>query len=206
MSFRLLGPPLRGLLVALLGTILAWQWFGGDQLLVGAVLVVLLAAALVGRLIGDRALPAKPERAVVLLETWWFLSYTALAAGAACMVIVATVEFAAPKDAPAETTELLGALAAGITTFLTAAFISRENMDDAIGEFVRSRFHAHYKQLKPGATQEPRVHYFEPESDGLRLVYSEHFRTVSGWTRSARRTRAEKIADLLDPAFSSQME
>ena len=184
--------PIRALLIALAGVGLAWLWFN-DLWWVG--LGAVLAAVAVGGVvnaIGLAQLPGQPVRALYLLQSWLLIPL-ALAALAAAAVVVVTIELTLPDKTPSETKELVGGISAGITTFLTAAFISwtSDEKDSALADHIEEKFKARYTR-----TGEPKAgaHEFEPESDGDLLVQSPAYGGADGWGWPARLTRARGIA------------
>jgi hypothetical protein len=194
----LLGAPLRALVISLVGAALAWAWFDGYWLLaaIGVALLAILGIASQG--IGDRFLPENPKRAVAWLN-WIALAQTAIAAAGAAAVIIATVALTAPKDASTETQKLLAALSTGVTTFITAALVTRTNPDDDIGSYIQGRFFAHYK-VKGDKPSGERTWWFPNDDTGKEaqlLVYSSSHRGITGWGREDREKRARLLADEL---------
>jgi hypothetical protein len=179
----------------LTGAGLAWLCFNDLWWL--AVIVATLAIAL-GSILdaaGDALLPARPLAALALLE-WWLLTPAMAAASAGALVIVVTVALTVPEGTSADTKELVGALSAAITSFLTAGFISwaSDEKDSRLGDHIKERFQARYNQVPAEGTRKAGVYYFKPESVGLRWVYSDEYKGIEGWGREARRKRAKGIA------------
>jgi hypothetical protein len=106
-----------------------------------------------------------------------------VAAVASGAVIVITVALAVPDTDPTWHKETIGALSTGLTGFLTAAFISwtGDESDSTVSDRIRSIFWSVYEGK------------FKPGSAGQRWVYSDEFKTIQGWGRTARITRAKGI-------------
>jgi hypothetical protein len=184
--------PLIALAVALGGVGLAWLWFNHHRPLA---VIAVVAAVLVGWVIdrvGERLLPDHPKAALYLLEGWLLISLTlAMAAGAA--VVIITVELTLPDSTPTSTMELVGAVSTGLTTFLTAGFISwaGDEKDSTLSDHVMKVFQRHY--TRPGKPAS-RAHTFKPESNGELWVFAEAHGGAEGWGGSACRKRAKGIA------------
>lgn len=198
------GAPLRAFVVALLGALVAWAWFqGGSPYKTAAIVgvVVLAGGGLISQWYGDKCLPEKPQRAVWWLN-WIVLAQTALGAACAAAVIVFTVELAAPKDASVETQKLLAALTTGVTTFITAALVTRTNPDDDIGDYIKARFYAHYRVVgdKPSGVRAwwfPAKDALGKQTEAELLVYSSGHRGLTTWGRDDRKRRAKLLAEEL---------
>lgn len=187
-----LATPLRGLLVALAGVLLAYLWY--DQQRVWAI-VIGVAACLAGLIfdgIGKSLLPNRPVTALWFLEGW-VLTPAAFAAIAGAVVVLVTVALTVPDTAATSTKETIGALSTGVTAFITASFISwaGNDKDSKVADHIQAAFQAKYG--RPG---DPRkgLHYFLPESAGEEWVYSDEYGAIAGWGRKARRRRAQAIA------------
>jgi hypothetical protein len=187
--------PFQALVVALAGTGVAWLFLNGHW--VAAVLAALLTIALGTTLdaIGTRALPDHPVAAVHLLQGWLLIPL-AIAVLAAAGVIVVTIELTLPEGTSTETEELVGAVSAGIISFLTAGFVSwaEDEKDSQLADHIQEAFSDHYvrpEKKKRGA------HVFEAGSRGEKWVQSNEFEEIEGWGRKARLTRAHGIADEL---------
>jgi hypothetical protein len=184
--------PLLALAVALGGVGLAWLWFDHHRVLAA---IAVVAAVLAGWAIdrgGERLLPSHPKAALYLLEGWLLIPLAlAMAAGAA--VVIVTVELTLPDTTPTATKELVGAVSTGLTTFLTAGFISwaGDADDSTLSEHVMGAFQRHY--TRPGK-QAKRAHVFKAESNGEYWVFAGAHGGAEGWGAAARRKRANGIA------------
>jgi len=131
-----------------------------------------------------------------------------IAALASGVVAIVTVALSVSDTASQDTKTLIGALTTGITGFVAASFISwaGDENDSRLGNHIRDAFRAVYKRAPSPVTPPPRgLYYFRADSPGERLVYSNEYRGIEGWSRAARRKRAAGIADELrsgasDPA------
>ena len=186
--------PLRALLVALLGALLAWLWFQGERLAPALVAATLVLAAIVSQVVGARSLPAHPVRARWLLEAF-VLAQVVLATVAAAVVIVVAVGLAAPTGATEETKELLSAVATGITTFVTAMLVGDDDADAALGERIMSSFQSHYERDQN--EREVGIYYLKAESQAERWVFSDSYGGVTGWGWRARGKRVSELAKRL---------
>ena len=178
--------PLRALLVGAAGAAIAWGWYNDyEWLSFVAPLAVLLFGLGVSE-IGVRGLPKRPVRAIRLMP-WRALVPMAIAAVAAGIVIIVTVELTLPDETasgaptPSDLKEVVAALSAAITAFLGAAFIdwSGDSNDSRLADWIRSTFHDRYKNV------------FKSGSKGEQLVYSSY--VGGGWGASERTERAELI-------------
>jgi hypothetical protein len=186
--------PLRALVVALAGAGIAWIWYEEPRW-VGSIdqgwfafippIAVAVFLGFIPSWLGGRLLPEHPVWAVRLLPTRVFfpIGIAALAAGIA---IIITVELTLPEGTATDTKETVGALATGVTAFLTSAFIdwTSDGTDTRVADYVHAKFQAAY------------TGYFRPGTVGERLVFSE-YDPVSGWSGPARRERATKLADAI---------
>lgn len=202
--------PLRGPLLALVSSLigagLAWAWFAyPDRHLIPLVTAgAVLVWALGQQAYGQRLLPAQPVKAVEAMGrmTPALVVLTAVAAAAG---IVVTVTLAAPDGASKETTELLAALTAAVTTFLTGAVLAQDKSDEAVAGLVRDRFYAAYGGVDPAQVGDKRYvekdgKYLLPRnSDGWNAVYSEGWHGLVGWGSEIRKSRAEELQSYIDP-------
>lgn len=197
--------PIRGLLVALAGALLAYLWYedqdvlGLDHRLVAGVLAVVVCLVGLGlNWIGTQLLPDHPRPALWFLEGW-VLAPAAIAAVAAAIVVIVTVALTVPDTTATSTKETIGALSTGLTGFITAAFISwtGESDDSKVSDHIRSAFWAKYQREPTSGTCPAGVHCFRAESSGERLVYSTEYEGIEGWNQSARRARAKGISEEL---------
>jgi hypothetical protein len=192
--------PLQALGIALAGVGLAWLWFN-DLWWVG--LLSVAGAGLIGWAsdkIGAAQLPERPVSAVYSLQGWLLIPL-ALAAIAAAAVVIVTVELTLPDDTPTDTKELVGAVSTGITTFLTAVFISwaSDDQNSTLAEHIMDAFHGRYTDPR---TPKPGAHVFRNDSRGLLSVFEPEYLGVEGWGWPARLTRARAIAKELKDGTS----
>lgn len=140
----------------------------------------------------------KPVTGTYFLD-WWILYPATFAALGAAAVIVLAVELAVPDTASAETKEIMGTLATGITAFITTIFItwSQDATDPTLANHIRGVLQEVFPEYKDEATTPPTKgrHYFRRGSRGLRLVFSEEFEGISGWDRQARLARSKGIKE-----------
>ncbi|RJN32061.1 hypothetical protein [Nesterenkonia natronophila] len=142
MTFSVVGTPVRSLLIALGSLFLAYGYFAKGRWLAVAVIIALLlvGTGFVLDWVGRRRLKASspnPKAAYTLMQGW-VLVPSGLAAVASALVIVVAVQLAAPDGVTSETKELIGALSAGVTAFLTTMWIDpSEDVDSAIADRVQ---------------------------------------------------------------------
>jgi hypothetical protein len=189
--------PLRSLLIALGSLLLAYWYFSGDQ---WRYLAVVAAAMLVGLglaldQLGRLLLKAKQPKAGVRLMEWWILAPSGIAAIASAVIIIIAVELAAPDDASSATKELLGALSAGITAFLTTMWIDpSEKADATIGDRVQSACFRSYssmigKDTNSRLAQVLNVQAFADPEQSPNISVG----TVPDWKQKSRKLRAKVI-------------
>jgi hypothetical protein len=190
-------PALRALLVALAGVLLALWWFQGDWELSLALVAALALAGAAAEWLGDRFLPSHPVAAVMVME-WWVLVPMAVASAASAALIVIAVELAVPESVTDPIVkEATGAIAGGLSAFLTAAFVSSIGDRDksGIGDRIKDRLRRHYaREVKPG---QKRVVQIPAEGRIELLLYSDFQEGLSGWDRETRIVRAGGIAKAL---------
>lgn len=188
----------RALVVGLAGVGLAWLWFNEQGWIAAALAVVSILVGLTVDGAGRRFLPARPLVAVRLME-WWVLSPAMVAAVGAGAVVIITVGLAAPETASDQTKELIGSLSTGLTGFITATLVSwtSDENGSVVSDHIRSAFRQKYARSRPPSERAQGVHYFPPDSEGERWVFSEEYGGVTGWGRSARLRRASGVAEAL---------
>jgi hypothetical protein len=181
----LLLAPLRALAVAIVGVLLAWMWTRGLGWWSVAIAVAGFVLGLLSDWIGQRSLPSHPVAAVEWLE-FWLLSPLMLAAAGSAVVIIVAIELAVPEGTDPHTKQLIAALAAGITAFVTSGFISwaGDQKDSTLADHIQQVFEKAY--LNSTFTDE-----------GERWVYSAWVHGITGWGRPARLARARGIAKTL---------
>lgn len=181
-----LATPIRALIVGALGAGIAWCWYNDHR---AFAVITPLGVVLVGFLIselGVRRLPEHPVAAVHLMP-WRILIPSAVAAAAAGLVIIVTVELTVPDKTPAgnvtptDVKEIVGALSTAITAFLGAAFIdwAADGKDSRVADWIRDVFYAKYDG------------YFKKNSEGEEAVFTNI--DIDGWGPSARMKRAQAI-------------
>ncbi len=190
-------PALRALVVAMVGVVLALWWFRGDWTLDVALLAVTALVGIAAEWIGDRLLPGHPVGAVYVME-WWVLVPMAVAAAASATLIVVAVELTIPESVKDPVVkETTGAVAAGLSTFLTAAFVSSIGDRDksAVGDRIKDRLRSHYaRQPSPDKS---RVRKIDAGGTIEQLLHSDFYGGLSGWDRETRIARAKRIAEAL---------
>lgn len=199
-----LSVPFRALLVSLVGVGLAWLWFNDLGWLAVLASVAVLVAGRLLEGIGRYLLPDYPLWGLRFMELWVITPamFAAVSAGA---IVVLAVQLSVPDTASTAEKELMSSLAAGITGFLTAGFVSwsGDQKDSPVADRIKNNFQEKYKRGTAGQTGNKGIKYFKADSPGERFVYSEEFRGTSGWGRSARLKRARGIADELRSGFSN---
>ena len=141
--------PAKALIVVLIGMAFAWMLI--NQQWAAALLLVLLAivAGYLLELIGTLLLPQRPRAGLLFLEGW-VLGPAAIAAFVSGLLVVLAIDLTPPKDTDAATEELMKTLAAGLSTFLSAAFVSwiSEQDNTRISDRIRGQFYKKYKRAK----------------------------------------------------------
>lgn len=197
--------PARSFVVAFIGACLASGWFKHAR----AIAVVVVAASIVVGLLcdhfGSKLLPHRPYAAIRWLEGWLLVPIAVGALGAALIVIL-TVNLAAPESASSRDKELAKAATAAIASFVTSVMIARENdkTESPLARRIRRTFWRHYNR-GPG-TGNPRVKLFAKSSVGENWVYSNEFGGIEGWGYAQRRTRAQGIETELKSGSSDFFE
>jgi hypothetical protein len=183
--------PLLALGIGLGGVGLAWLWFNDKEIEASVAVLVAFGLGFLLDLAGKGRLPDHPVSALWLLEGYALVPI-AIATAAAAAVVIVTVELTLPDTTPTETKELVGAASTGVTTFLTAGFISAagDENDSTLADHIKDAFQGKYS--RPGGPQG--THAFRPESPGEFWVFAEHYRGVSGWGQPARLKRAKGVA------------
>lgn len=198
--------PLRALIVALGGVFLAWLWYKQPVWMAMTFAALALLLSFFAYRVGRRFLPGHPRLAMSLMSGGLAATEAVLATVAAAVVIVIAVTLTVPAKTPAGTKELIGSLSTGVTAFIAAVFISRagDPQDTSVGDRIAADFRRKYKRAPAaGETRESNVHYFQDDSTGERLVYGDEVAGISGWSASARKKRAAKLADELKSGSSN---
>jgi hypothetical protein len=182
--------PFRALVVAAVGAAIGWAWYGGHRWAAFiAPLVVALVAYAVSAL-GVLRLPNDPVNAVRLMP-WRIVVPAVVAAAAAGVAIIVTVELTLPDNTaagtptPTDLKEIVSALSTAITAFLSAAFIdwTGDSGDSRLADWIGTTFEDKYEGV------------FKKGSEGERLVFSAY--VDGGWSRAGRHKRAEAIKTAL---------
>jgi hypothetical protein len=196
MIFSGLAVPVRALIIGALGAGIAWSWYNGQRWLSFVAPVAVAAVGLSVSALGVSRLPRDPVTAVRLMP-WRVLVPSVVAAAAAGLVIIVTVELTLPEKTaagaptPTDLKEVVTALSSAITAFLGAAFIdwAGDGKDSRLADWISSTFRKKYKGV------------FPPDTDGANFVYSSY--TVDGWGPAARMTRAKGIVAALSQKSST---
>lgn len=203
----IVGTPLRTLTFGLAGAALAVLWYKIHPALPAILVAVVLFAGVLVQKIGEDALPEDPVRAVRWLE-WRELSISIMTAALAALAIIVAVEVVsagkAEGDAPdiaaqkEALKEIVSAVSAALVAFLAAMSVKPEDVDKAVGDHIRSQFHASYGMIgqqedaaKQGQQTRRRI-LLPQHSEGLDAVYSEY--AWPDWSRENRRERAKALA------------
>jgi len=191
-------PPLRALLAALAGVLLARAWFTEDFI---PILLIVIGVALLGFVlegIGGRLLPDHPVAAAYFSEFSVFVPMAGAAFASAAATVV-TIKYTLPSSITDPiVTETTAALSGGLTTFLTAAFVS--NIGDKDFSWVSNRIKKQFRSFfvrETSPTDPRRAIEVEAGSAIEQLVHSDFYRGLSGWDRETRLERAKAIADEL---------
>lgn len=184
------------LLTAVASSGLVWCLLRGPKFwiptVVASVLVIMFCSTAFN--FGEMSLPEHPTGALTLMElergTYWVV-------GAVGAALVIRVGLLFPGDLKGADKELIGALSAGATAFVTAMFasVSDEKADATLADRIKSAFQSRY--LRPGKTPDPaglKVHWFAAGSAGERYVHAGQYLDIKGWDRAARKKRAAGIA------------
>lgn len=184
--------PAKALIVVLIGMAFAWMLINKQW--VPALLLVLVAivAGYLLELIGALLLPKKPRAGLLFLEGW-VLGPAAIAAFVSGLLVVLAIDLAPPKDTDPATEELMKTLAAGLSTFLSAAFVSwiGEQDNTRISDRIRAQFYKKYRRARVYPPPADGVMYFTPGSKGENAVYSSV--QIGGWNFADRWERASKL-------------
>ncbi|WP_421912553.1 hypothetical protein [Mesorhizobium sp.] len=185
--------PAKALIVVLIGMAFAWmlinhQWAEALWLVLGAI-----GAGYLLELIGNLFLPKMPRAGLLFLEGW-VLGPAAIAAFVSGLIVVVAIDLAPPKDTDPATEELMKTLAAGLSTFLSAAFVSwiGEQDNTRISNRIRDQFYKKYKRAAVYPPPTDGVMYFTPGSRGETTVYSSI--QIGGWNFADRWERASKLS------------
>lgn len=186
--------PAKALIVVLIGMAFAWmlinhQWSGALLLLFSAIVAGYLL-----ELIGTLLLPKRPRAGLLFLEGW-VLGPAAIAAFVSGLIVVLAIDLTPPKDTDAATEEMMKTLAAGLSTFLSAAFVSwiSEQDNTRISDRIRGQFYKKYKRAKVYPSPADGSMYFTPGSRGETTVYSSV--QIGGWNFADRWERASQLSD-----------
>ncbi len=135
--------PLTALLLGGGGALLAWLWYSVAPWAPIVVVGGLTVTAVVVQKVGERTVAANPKRGLALMETRVF-SIGALTALAGAVAIVVAVQLAAPEGATESTKQILTTLSTALVGFVSALVISADDVDNAVGDYVKSHFQRVY--------------------------------------------------------------
>lgn len=202
--------PAKALVIVLVGISFAWmlvkhQWPQALLLVLGAIVAGYLL-----ELIGTLFLPMKPRAGLLFLEGW-VIGPAAIAAFASGLAVLVAIDLAAPTGADDATKELLKTLAAGLSAFLSAAFVSwiGEQNNTRISDRIRRQFYRKYDRATVYPPPSDGALYFTPGSKGETTVYSgvqiEGWNFADRWER-ARRLSAEIAAGTSQPGSQAEID
>ena len=188
--------PLRVLLVAALGLVVALFLFNDE---VGVVAWLLIAAVLVAFVcgsIGERLLPSCPRAGLFFME-FWVVAPSTITVVISGIAIVVGVKLTPADSASAAAKEIISTAGAAVAAFF-GAMVSwvGEKDDTRVADRIRQIFYRHYKRPN-GKESNPRIKIFRPESRGELAVYSGAVEGITGWGLSDRWGRAAIIAEEL---------
>lgn len=186
-----LGPPLRSLGFAAGGAAIAWAWFTLGWWPPVLVVAALFAVAVAVQKRGERLVATAPARALQLMETR-IVAVAVLTAASGALALVVTVALVAPAGAAKSTEELLGAVTAAIVAFLSSLFVSADDADDQVGEYIRVRFQSVYVGSGPRAAQPGQV-VLRRGSVAHRAVMTSLDYGLVDWSRKNRRRRIDYL-------------
>jgi hypothetical protein len=174
---------LPSLFVAVASIGLATTWLKVDHIVAGLAVIILAVGGLLAYLIGARALAGDRPRPKAAL--FWFecaiVTPIAISAAAAATLILIGIEYVPSHSWSGQTTRLVAAGTAALTTYLTVGLIRGAEQPDKnwIGEIVKKRFaHAF-------------TSHFDQGSDAREAAFSEV--KYAGWGRKVRWERARAI-------------
>lgn len=183
----------RALLVAVLGVcfailMLRKHWDMSTSLVCAAIVIAYLI-----EWVGRSKLPRRPDEALPFLE-WWQLAPAAISAFGSGLLIVVAVEWVPGDHADTERKELVGAVAAALTAFITSVMVqwASDKGDSRLAERIKRSFFACYKRAEVFPPPNDGNMYFVPSSLGEQLVYSNVL--IEGWDADARKDRARRLA------------
>lgn len=218
----LLLKPLLPLMYALGAGILSFLWYAGQGL---AAVIIVLLGLLVGALTqagAKRLLPMRPLAALKLFNARPILYgalAAALAAGAFIIGIELVVEGASETDATevARTKEafkeIAQTLAAAIGAYLTGLAVAAEDVDAAVGEYVRDEFRKAYtvREVNSAGSMLD-LPLMRDEANGAVVVpngsyaylalYTEGPAGFDDWLKDGRLKRAQELEKWLAPLKS----
>jgi hypothetical protein len=194
--------PLQAMVVALAGAGMAWLCLN-DHWVAG---VVATGAIILIGIVCDRAARASITRwplLAVYLFQGWLLIPLAVAVLASAAIIVLAIKTTLPKENAAgeptssETEKLVAAVAGGITTFLTATFVSwtGDAEDSKLSAHIQERFEARFTKVD-NATAGDWV--IAKGSRAENWVFGGAVGGIEGWGWKARFKRAREVKLGLD--------
>lgn len=185
--------PAKSLVVVLIGMAFAWMQINHQWAESLVLLLVAIVAGYLFELIGTLFLPKEPRAGLLFLEGW-VLGPAAIAAFVSGLIVVLAIDLTPPKDTDPATEELMKTLAAGLSAFLSAAFVSwiGEQDNTRISNRIRDQFYKKYKRATVHPPPNNGVMYFTPGSRGETAVYSSI--QIGGWNFADRWARAIKLS------------
>lgn len=208
----MLSAPLLGFLFAAGGAGLAWLWFEGQGYAAALIIAILILSGYLFGKFAQASLPAKPVRAVQLMEGQ-VLAIAALTAAAAATAIVIAIAFVPAdvsdsateevKQAAAQSKAVMTTLATALAGFVTSLAVKAEDIDTTIGSRVKAMFYDAYPGENPttdalnsiAANQRVR-HTVSAGSAAEAAVYSDG--AIPDWNRENRLLRATRLQQALE--------
>lgn len=193
--------PMQALVVALAGAGTAWLFLNDHWLTALAAVAAVILVGVLCEAIGRAVVKTKPLLAVYLFEAWLLIPL-AIAVLASAGIIVLAVKATLPEKDSAgnptstETEKLVGAVSAGITTFLTAAFVTwaGDSKDSKLSDHIMERFQDSFTSAD---TPEEGKKVLPNDSPGIQWVFAGEYEGIEGWGHKARIARAKGVAAAL---------
>jgi hypothetical protein len=193
--------PAQAMVVALAGAGMAWLCLNGRWELAALATVAIVLIG-VGCDIGARAAITKSPLVAIYLFQGWLLIPLAVAVLASAAIIVLVIKTTLPKENAAgeptstETEKLVGAVSTGITTFLTAAFVSwvGDGKDSKLADHIQACFEGRFTDQ---ATEKPGAWVIKDNSPAMQWVFAGACQGIEGWGWKARAKRARGVKEAL---------
>ena len=185
--------PLRTLLFAAGGAGLAWVWYDVSEWFAAFIALLVWLLVLVSQGVADSMVATQPLAALQLFELR-ILGIAAVSAALAASVIIVTVELAAPDTAGAATKELIAAVTAAVTAFMTGISVSAEDADGSIGDFVKAKFQDRF--VAASTTEKRSDQVALPDgSRALKAIYTTYEYGWNDWSKATRKARITALAE-----------